>query len=44
MEEANAFTEDDDFNEVLARLRGKAAPWVQVLLSRPIPMHPLSLD
>ena len=32
MEEANAFSEDD-FNEVLARLRGKAAPWVQVLLS-----------
>ena len=32
MEEANRFTEDD-FNEVLARLRGTAATWRQVLLS-----------
>lgn len=32
MEEANRFTEDD-FNEVLARLRGSAAPWTQVILS-----------
>lgn len=32
MEEANAFTESD-FNEVLARMRGKAAPWRQVILS-----------
>ncbi len=32
MEEANAFTEAD-FNELLARMRGKAAPWRQVLLS-----------
>lgn len=32
MEEANRFTEDD-FNEILARLRGKAAPWRQVMLT-----------
>lgn len=32
MEEANAFTRTD-FDEVLARMRGKAAPWVQVLLT-----------
>jgi len=32
MEEANAFSEDD-FNEILARMRGVAAPWVQVMLS-----------
>ncbi len=32
MEEATAFTEDD-YNEVLARMRGKAAPWTQVILS-----------
>lgn len=31
-EEATAFTEDD-FNEGLARLRGRAAGWTQVLLS-----------
>jgi PBSX family phage terminase large subunit len=31
-EEANAFTEDD-FNELLARLRGKAAHWRQILLT-----------
>ena len=38
MEEANAFSEDD-FNEVLARMRGKAADWVQVLLTTK-PDHP----
>ena len=32
MEEAVKFTEDD-YNEVLARMRGKAAPWRQILLS-----------
>lgn len=32
IEEANALTEDD-FNELLARLRGTAASWRQVLLS-----------
>lgn len=32
MEEANKFTEDD-FNEVRARMRGNAAPWLQVILS-----------
>ncbi len=32
MEEANRFTEDD-FNEILARLRGTAAPWRQVMLT-----------
>ncbi len=31
MEEANGFTEDD-FNELLARLRGKASPWLQIIL------------
>lgn len=31
VEEATAFTEDD-FNELLARLRGKAAPWRQIIL------------
>lgn len=32
IEEANRFTEDD-LNEVLARVRGKAAPWQQVILA-----------
>ncbi len=32
MEEANRFIEDD-FNEVHARMRGKAAPWTQIILS-----------
>ena len=32
LEEANKFTEDD-YNEVLARMRGKAAPWMQVMLT-----------
>ena len=32
MEEANRFTEDD-FNEVIARMRGKAAGWMQIILS-----------
>ena len=32
LEEANKFTEPD-FNEVLARMRGKAAPWSQVILT-----------
>jgi len=32
MEEANSFVEDD-YNEILARMRGNAAPWTQVLLS-----------
>ena len=32
MEEANAFNQED-FNEVLARMRGVAAPWRQILLS-----------
>jgi len=32
MEEANAFVEED-FNEVLARMRGTAAPWMQLMLS-----------
>jgi phage terminase large subunit len=32
IEEANQFTETD-FNEILARMRGKAAPWLQVILS-----------
>lgn len=31
-EEANALTEDD-YNELLGRLRGKAAPWRQILLT-----------
>ncbi|MHC4395625.1 MAG: PBSX family phage terminase large subunit [Planctomycetota bacterium] len=32
LEEANKFTEDD-FNEVLARMRGSAASWRQIILS-----------
>jgi len=32
MEEANKFIEDD-YNEVLARMRGTAAPWTQLILS-----------
>lgn len=32
LEEANAFTEAD-FNEILARMRGKAAHWRQIILS-----------
>jgi phage terminase large subunit len=32
MEEANKFIEDD-YNEVLARLRGTAAPWTQLILT-----------
>ena len=32
MEEATRFVEDD-LNEVLGRMRGKAAPWMQVILS-----------
>jgi len=32
MEEATGFTEDD-FGEVLARMRGAAAPWRQIILS-----------
>ena len=32
IEEANQFTETD-FNELLARMRGKAAPWLQIILS-----------
>lgn len=32
MEEATAFVEDD-FNELLARMRGRAAPWRQIVLS-----------
>lgn len=32
MEEATQFTEQD-FNEVLARMRGRAAPWRQIILS-----------
>lgn len=32
MEEANRFTEND-FNEVLARMRGTSAPWGQIILS-----------
>ena len=32
MEEANRNTEDD-YNEILGRMRGKAAPWRQVLLT-----------
>lgn len=32
MEEAVKF-EEDDFNEVLARMRGKAAPWRQIVIS-----------
>ena len=32
MEEANQFTEED-YNEVLARMRGSAAPWRQIMLT-----------
>jgi phage terminase large subunit len=32
MEEATRFTEDD-LNEVLGRMRGRSAPWMQVMLS-----------
>ena len=32
LEEANKFAEDD-FQEVIARMRGKAAPWRQILLT-----------
>jgi PBSX family phage terminase large subunit len=32
MEEATRFTEED-YSEVLARMRGKAAPWTQIILS-----------
>lgn len=32
MEEANAFTEED-YNELLARMRGKAADWRQIIIS-----------
>ena len=32
MEEANKFVEDD-FNEIIARMRGTAAPWQQIILS-----------
>jgi phage terminase large subunit len=32
IEEANAFTEQD-FNEILARMRGVAAPWTQIILT-----------
>jgi len=40
MEEATGFTETD-YNEVLARMRGKAAPWTQVILSTnpDVPTH-----
>lgn len=40
LEEANGFTEAD-FNEVLGRLRGRAAPWSQLILSTnpDAPMH-----
>jgi phage terminase large subunit len=40
IEEANAFVRAD-LDEVLARMRGKAAPWVQVMLSTnpDAPMH-----
>lgn len=40
MEEANRFTEDD-FNEIMARMRGKAAPWDQIILSTnpDVPTH-----
>ena len=40
LEEANKFAEDD-FNEVLPRLRGRAAPWRQVILTTnpDAPMH-----
>lgn len=32
MEEANRFTEDD-FNEILARMRGAGVSWIQIILS-----------
>lgn len=32
MEEANSFNEDD-FNEILARMRGRGTPWRQIILS-----------
>ena len=32
MEEATAFTEED-YNEILGRMRGRAAPWRQIILS-----------
>lgn len=32
LEEANEFTEED-FNAIIARMRGKAAPWRQIILS-----------
>jgi len=32
MEEATQF-EEEDFNEVLARMRGRAAPWTQIILA-----------
>lgn len=32
MEEANRFTEDD-FNEIMARMRGSGVPWIQIILS-----------
>ena len=40
MEEAVLFSEAD-FNEVIARMRGKAAPWTQIILSTnpDIPIH-----
>lgn len=40
MEEATEF-EESDFNSVAARMRGKAAPWMQVILSTnpDAPMH-----
>ena len=38
LEEATGFTEDD-YNEGLARMRGKAAPWTQTILSTN-PAHP----
>lgn len=38
MEEANSFVEDD-YNELLGRMRGSSAPWLQILLSTN-PDHP----
>lgn len=40
MEEANAFSEDD-FNELRGRIRGRAAPWRQLILTTnpDAPMH-----
>ena len=32
LEEANRFTQDD-FNEIIARMRGRAAPWRQIILT-----------